>query len=76
MPLAYLNNVELGQQVTVSQCEVVSIEEAALGGPEVGVLGQLVLQRGAQVLIQLQQGSQQAPLQRCREGGRVTGQPC
>lgn len=56
MPLAYLNDVEFGQQVAVSQCEVVSVEEAALRGPEVGVPGQLMFQRGAQVLIQLQQG--------------------
>lgn len=76
MPMAYLNNVELRQQVAVSQREVVSVKEMALGGPEVGVPGQLVLQRGAQVLIQLQQGPQQAPLQRCREGGQVTVQPC
>lgn len=75
MPMACLNDVELGQQVAVSQCEVVSVKEAALGSPEVGVLGQLVLQRGAQVLIQLQQGPQQAPLQRCREGGQVMLQP-
>lgn len=74
--MACLNNVELGQQVAVSQCEVVSIKETALGDPEAGVLGQLVLQRGTQVLIQLQQGPQQVPLQRCREGGQVMVQPC
>lgn len=72
MPVAYLNNVELGQQVAVSQCEVVSIKKVALGDPELGVLGQLMLQRGAQVFIQFQQGPQQAPLQRCREGGQVS----
>lgn len=76
MPMACLNNVELGQQVAVSQCEVVSIKESALGDPEAGVLGQLMLQRGTQVLIQLQQGAQHVPLQRCREGGQVMVQPC
>lgn len=76
MPVAYLNNVELWQQVAVSQCEVVSIKEMALGDPEVGVLGQLMLQRGTQVLIQLQQGPQQAPLQCCRDSGQVIVPPC
>lgn len=61
----HLHDVELGQQVAVSQRELVAVEEAALGGSEVGLTGQLMLQGCAQVLIQLQQGLQQVPLQRC-----------
>lgn len=38
-----------------------------------GVVGQLVLQGSTQVLVQLQQGPQQAPLQRCGEGGSAAG---
>lgn len=38
-----------------------------------GVVDQLVLQRGTQVLVKLQQGPQQAPLQRCGEGSSAAG---
>lgn len=61
----HLHDVELGQQVAVSRRELVAVEEAALGGAEVGLSGQLMLQGCAQVLIQLQQSLQQVPLQRC-----------
>lgn len=38
-----------------------------------GVVSQLILQGGTQVLIQLQQGPQQAPLQCCGEGSSTAG---
>jgi len=74
---AHLHDVELGQQVAVGQGEPVAVEEAAAGGPELGVAGQLVRQRRAQVRVQLQQGPQQALPQRCGEGGSVRARgPC
>lgn len=39
-----------------------------------GLTGQLILQGGTQVLIQLQQGPQQASLQCCRVGSSTLGQ--
>lgn len=71
----HLHDVELGQQVAISQRELVAVEEAALGGSEVGLTGQLMLQGCAQVLIQLQQGLQQVPLQ-CCGAAAVCSQGC
>lgn len=62
---AHLNDIEFGQQVAVGQRELVPVQESTVGGAELGLVGQLVGQGSAQVLVQLQQGPQEAPLQRC-----------
>lgn len=62
---AHLDNVQLRQQVAVRQRHLVSIQELALGDLDVvdAVVINLIGERRAQILIQLQQRLQQPPLQ-------------
>lgn len=65
---AHLHYVQLGQQVTVSEGHVVTVQEAAVGDLHVldAVVVDLVGQRRAEVLVQLLQRLQQAALQSCK----------
>lgn len=59
----HVDDVELGQQAAVGQCELVPVQETPAGHGEAGVLGELILQGCAQVRVQFPQGLQQATLQ-------------